>query len=136
MSSFSFYNLLLVGSSSLPPHFTLIPTSLRIPRDPHDFKGFPWKFVPDANEYSAVNFPASTNYPQLPTLLCKCLMPAFLFTRHCLGQSPKTPLAWCPFTCHPDLRVGPAVIRPEVNSLHVHHDKLPRWAPGPILGSD
>ena len=38
-----FYSLLLVGLSSLPfSHFTHISTSIKIPRNPHNFRGFSW----------------------------------------------------------------------------------------------
>ena len=38
-----FYSLSLVGLSSLPfPHFARIPTSIRIPRNPHNLRGISW----------------------------------------------------------------------------------------------
>ena len=42
LPSSAFYSLLLVGWPSLFPHFTHIPTFIKILRDPHNFKGLPW----------------------------------------------------------------------------------------------
>ena len=42
-SSSPFYSLSLVGLLSLPfPHFARILTSIRIPRNPHNLRGFSW----------------------------------------------------------------------------------------------
>lgn len=38
----SFYSLLLVELLSLLPHLTRFPTSIRISRNPYNFKGFSW----------------------------------------------------------------------------------------------
>ena len=46
---FTFYSLMLVGWSSLFFHFTHISTFIRIPRDPHSFRGFPWNVFQTQN---------------------------------------------------------------------------------------
>ena len=45
-----FYSLSLVGLSSLPfPHFARIPTSIKIPRNPHNLRGISWNLFQTSN---------------------------------------------------------------------------------------
>ena len=49
LPSSPFYSLLLIALPSLSPHFAHIPIFIRILRDPHDFRRFPWNLFQTPN---------------------------------------------------------------------------------------
>ena len=64
-----FYSLSLVGLSSLPfPHFACIPTSIRIPRNPHNLRGISWTYS-RRQIVSGSEFPKGTDSAWLLTLI-------------------------------------------------------------------
>ena len=119
LPSSPFYSLLLVGWSSLFFHFTCIPMFIRIPRDPHKFKGFFWNLFQTPNSVRWGK-PNGTISPWLLISLGFCFTPTSFIIGWRLANHLRLPQVVVSSAHHPNLRVGLVVIRPMVNCLPMY----------------